>query len=107
MPGAEGQLMQNHAVSSSCQGAANKLLLFALLRFFLDQSFGQEDEPQKLRPLRHDVPHYLPPLSFGIHLQIEYCPARSRKPQKNGQRMIPNRLDDAASEVAIRLFALR
>ena len=67
-------------LSSECQACTNCLLLLALLRFFLDQAFSQEDKAQELRPLRHDVSHYLSPLPFGIHFYVEQRPARSGKP---------------------------
>ena len=89
------------------RATANWLLRLALLRFFLHQPFSQENKPEKLCPLRHDVSHDLSPPPFRIHFQIEQCPPRSGKHQKNGQRMIPNSLEQGASETSARLSALR
>src|SRR5262252_6193198 len=81
--------------------------MLALLRFFLDQSLGQEHESQKLGPFGHNVSHDLSPLSFGIRAQVEKRPAGSGEREKHGQGVVSNSLDHATPEAATRLPALR
>ena len=83
------------------------LRLLTLLRSFLNQFLGHEDKTEELRPLRHDVSNYFPPLRFGIHLQVEEYPAHSRNHQEDGQRMVPDSLEETVPEAAARLSALR